>query len=266
MIRRPLEPRTRWILGAISLVVIVGAYTALAAHQKSINPSDTTIPSWPQLYEGLTQLAGIDRRTGERWIVVDSLATGTRYFAGLGLAVLSGVLSGLYMGTYTQIEALLMPPLSAFAKVVPTAAMAVFFVLVGLDLEMYVTMIVFGVAPALAISVHLAARSIPQELVDKAYTLGASHAEVVWGVVFPAILPKVLDAIRLAIGPALVYLIAAEMLVGDEGFGYRIRLLQRRLDMNVVYLYIGFLAAFGFVMDHGLRLLSAWWCPWAEDT
>lgn len=264
MIRTPLSAKASWLLGAVSLTALLLAYTWLSWSQKQVNPADTTIPSWLQLYDGLLQLSAPDPRSGERWIVIDGLATGKRLFLGLGLGVVLAVVAGVMMGTVSAIEALLLPPLSIAAKVVPTAAMAVFFVLVGLDLEMFVTMIVFGIAPSLAITVQLAARSVPRELVDKAYTLGASHFEVIWGVVFPTILPKVLDAVRLAIGPALVYLIAAEMLVGDEGFGYRIRLLQRRLDMNVVYLYIAILAAFGWSMDVALRKLKARLCPWAE--
>ena len=54
-------------------------------------------------------------------------------------------------------------------------------------------------------------REVPQELIDKSYTLGASNLEVVWCVIVRFILPKLLDAIRLQIGPAMVYLIAAEM-------------------------------------------------------
>jgi len=60
----------------------------------------------------------------------------------------------------------------------------------------------------------------------------------------------------------MVYLIAAEMVVGDEGFGYRIRLQSRLLNMGVVYPYLAMLAMFGYVMDHGLRVLQRVTCPW----
>ena len=67
---------------------------------------------------------------------------------------------------------------------------------------------------------------------------------------------------RLQIGPAMVFLIAAEMLVGDEGFGYRIRLQQKKLDMSTIFFYLAVLAAFGFVIDHLLRKIQRWLCPW----
>jgi len=92
--------------------------------------------------------------------------------------------------------------------------------------------------------------------------LGASNAEIVSAVLFPHVLPKLLDAVRLQIGPAMVYLIAAEMVVGDVGFGYRIRLQFKLLNMNVVYPYIVILGAFGFCVDSLLRRLQGYLCPW----
>ena len=262
MIRRELEPTTRTALTVASVVALLGFYTLLSYLQHVENPTDTTIPSWPQLWDGVVQMTSVNERSGERWLVVDTLATGKRLFLGLSISIVTGVLLGLYMGAYNWLDAIARPQLSFFSKIVPTAALAVFFVMVGTDLEMFVTMIVFGVMPALALSVQLEVRDVPQELIHKAYTLGATSAEVIWNVIFPTILPKVIDLIRLSIGPAMVYLLAAELLVSDEGFGYRIRLLSRRLDMQVVYPYLVLLAAFGFGLDGGLRQLQKWLCPW----
>jgi len=110
--------------------------------------------------------------------------------------------------------------------------------------------------------VYLAVKEFPDELLYKAYTLGASHMEVVWSVIFPQVLPRFLDAVRLSIGPAMVYLIAAEMVVGDVGFGYRIRLQSKLMNMSVVYPYLALLAGFGFGMDSLLRWVQRKLCPW----
>ena len=58
----------------------------------------------------------------------------------------------------------------------------------------------------------------------------------------------------------------AELHVSDEGFGYRIRLLSRRLDMMIVYPYLAILAGFGYAMDMSLRQLRGWLCPWFEES
>jgi ABC-type nitrate/sulfonate/bicarbonate transport system permease component len=63
----------------------------------------------------------------------------------------------------------------------------------------------------------------------------------------------------------MVYLIAAEMVFGDVGFGYRIRLQSKLLDMSVVYPYLALLAIFGYLMDYTLRRIELWLCPWHEQ-
>ncbi len=84
------------------------------------------------------------------------------------------------MGCFTPDRGLPLPAALALAKIPPTAALAVFFVLVGTGKNMYVAMIAFGVLPTLALTVYLAVKEFPDELQYKAYTLGASHMEVIW--------------------------------------------------------------------------------------
>ena len=257
-----LKRRTNLFLGLLSIVVLLLGYTYLSHRQHLANPDDTTIPTWRQLGEGVVTAFEVNPRSGERWVVVDSKATGARLFLGLFFGVLGAVVLGLAMGCVRAVEAFLAPPLSLLAKIPPTAALAVFFVLVGTDTNMYVAMIAFGVLPVLAQSVYLAVKEVPDELRYKASTLGASPMEILWNVILRHILPKMLDAIRLQIGPAMVYLIAAEMVVGDVGFGYRIRLQSRLLNMSVVYPYLVLLAGAGFGLDYTLRFLQRTICPW----
>ena len=265
MIRQPIAKHWALLIGVLSIVVLAGAYSYLSARQHAVNPDDRTIPSWRQLSEGAVKIAEVNPRSQERWLVVDAKATASRLFLGLLLGVSGAVLLGVAMGCFAPIEAFLCPPLALLAKLPPTAMLAVFFVLVGTDTNMFVAMIAFGVLPSLAQTVYLSVKEVPYELQYKAYTLGASHVEVIWNIIFRYILPRLLDAVRLQIGPAMVYLIAAEMVVGDVGFGYRIRLQSKLLNMDVVYPYLLILAIFGFLMDFALLRTRRSLCPWFEN-
>ncbi len=262
MIRQPISSQRRIALGVISVLVLLAAYTGISKWQHVRNPEDTTIPTWGQLADGVKKIVETNKRTEERWIVVDTEATVSRLFMGMFCGIFGAVILGLMMGCFRSVEAVFAPPLSLLAKVPPTAALAVFFVLVGTGTEMFVAMIAFGILPSLAQSVYLSVRDVPDELLYKAYTLGGSQTELIWNVIVRAIMPRVIDSVRLQIGPAMVYLIAAEMVVGDVGFGYRIRLQSRLLSMNVVYPYLALLAGFGYSMDYGLRLLQRMFYPW----
>lgn len=167
------------------------------------------------------------------------------------------------MGCYTPGEAFFKPTLAFLAKVPPTALLAIFMVLAGVEMKMFVSFISFGIFPSLAQSIyHSARKDVPDELIYKAYTLGASQAEIVWNVVAKHVLPAALESIRQIIGPALVFLIAAEMMTADVGFGYRLRLQARLLDMSVVYVYVALLGIAGFGIDAALTALRRKLCPW----
>lgn len=261
-IMRTLSTVQKLAISFASIVVVLILYTLLSYAQHQENPNDTTVPSWSQLADGVVKIVEVNQRSDERWIVVDSLATGKRFFLGMLLSVLIAFVLGIGMGRYEAMEAFFIAPLSLTAKVPPTAALAVFFVMVGTDLEMYVTMVIFGVAPTMAQAIYLEVRQIPAQVLNKAETLGASAFEVIWNVIVRQTLPQFIDAIRLQIGPALVYLIAAEMVCAGEGFGYRIRIQFKKLDMDVVYPYLLLLAVFGFLMDYALKRIQRRACPW----
>lgn len=263
MIREPLSPAVSWVIAAASIVVMVVAYTALSVRQHRINPDDKSLPGWSKLYEGAKSVVTPHHRSKEIWLYEDSKATLTRLFQGLGIGVAGALALGFLMGCWAPAEAFFSPPLTIAAKLNPIAMLAVFLAMFGTGETMFIAMITFGILPALAITTHLAIKfDVPEELIHKSYTLGASHFEIIGLVVFRQVLPKVLEGVRAQIGPALVYLVAAEMVFGDSGFGYRIRLQSRLLDMKVVYPYIAVLALFGYGLDLALRMAMNWFCPW----
>ncbi len=266
MIRQPIPRRWYWILGAASVLALAGLYTWYSHRQHIENPLDKTMPSWSQLWhDGIVRACTPDVE-GEIWLWEDVKATFLRLFAGLLVASAAGVALGLAMGCYAPVEAFFMPPLSFVAKIPPTAMLVVFLIVIDEGLGQFVGMVCFGLIPTLAQTVYASARDdVPEELLSKARTLGASQVECICDVIFKHILPKVLDAIRLLIGPAMVYIIAAEWLLADVGFGYRMKVIGRRLDMSVVFFYLAVLALAGYVMDQAMIGLRRRLCPWYTE-
>ena len=260
--RAEAHPWRRPVVGAIAIATLVAAYSVLSWRVHLENPTNTTIPTWSQLADGVEKIVRVDPIEDYRWIVVDAKATLERFGAGLAVGAIGAVILGVLMGAFWPIGDFFLPLLTFLSKIPPTAAMAVFFVLADIGMALYVSIIAFGVLPTMALAVHQSVGEVHAELIEKARTLGASRIEVVWNVLVPHVTPQILNAFLLQIGPAMVFLIPAEMLVGSEGFGYRIRLLGRRQEMNVVYSYLALLATFGFTVDYLVRQVQALACPW----
>lgn len=286
-IKQPLANKWRILCGVAGVSVLVLGYGFISYRQHVKNPHDTTLPTLSQLVDGfyrtiefpdveqenaLRKAFGqepIERtfweKVQETWLYQDSTATYGRLFKGLMWGCVLAIILGTLMGCYEWLGNFLLPPLSLLAKTPGTAMMAVFFVVVGIGEPMFITMIGFGILPTLTQSIYLSARDdLHSEQIDKAYTLGGDNEELICSVVFMQILPKIIDNVRLQIGPAMVFLIAAEMLVGEVGMGYQIRMQQRLVQMNIVYDYLLILGASGLLMDRGMILLRQKLCPWFE--
>jgi NitT/TauT family transport system permease protein len=254
----------RLLLGAAPLVVLVGLY-AYFSHQRHIeNPMDRLMPSFAQLGAGLREITSEDPRTGTIWLWTDTAASLIRLAKGMGSGVLVAVVLGVLAGIFSSFRAVCQPLTIALAKVPPLALLPIVFIFLGVEEISKVVLIALGIAPTLTNDILLAAAAVPRETVVKGYTLGASTPEVVVKVILPQILPRIFDSIRLTIGPAWIFLIAAEAISSDSGLGYRIYVVQRQLAMNVILPYVIWIAALGVALDLGLLLLSRWFYPWAH--
>ena len=144
----------------------------------------------------------------------------------------------------------------------PLALLPILFIIMGLGEASKITLIVIGTALKLVRDLTLRVQEIPREQIIKAQTLGASTWQIAMRVVVPQMLPRLIDAVRLEIGPAWLFLIAAEAIAADAGLGYRIFLVRRYLSMDVIIPYVVWITILAFVMDLALRLLQRKAFPW----
>lgn len=145
----------------------------------------------------------------------------------------------------------------------PMALLPILFIVLGLGELSKVALIVLGVAPFMMRDLALRVSELPKEQIIKAETLGASTWQIVTRVVLPQIAPRLIDAVRLSLGPAWLFLIAAEAIAATEGLGYRIFLVRRYLAMDVILPYVAWITLLAFLFDFALRRIRARAFPWA---
>jgi NitT/TauT family transport system permease protein len=146
----------------------------------------------------------------------------------------------------------------------PLAILPILFITLGLGEVAKIALIVFGVAPCIIRDVSLRAGELPKEQLIKAQTLGASSWLLSTRVILPQLWPRLIDALRLTLGSAWLFLIAAEAIASTEGLGYRIFLVRRYLAMDVILPYVIWITLLAYTMDWLLRTARARLFPWAE--
>jgi NitT/TauT family transport system permease protein len=162
--------------------------------------------------------------------------------------------------------ATLLPVVTLLSIVPPLAVLPVLFILFGVGEPGKITLIFIGGLFIITRDIYYATGKIPREQIVKALTLGASQFEVVYQVILPQIMPRLLVVVRLCLGGAWLFLIASEAIASTDGLGYRIFLVRRYLSMDVIIPYVLWITLLGLLMDTALRMIVTWKYPWYEAT
>jgi len=167
-------------------------------------------------------------------------------------------------GVIPLIRATLAPFVAALSMIPPLAILPILFIVMGLGEVAKITLIVIGITPVIIRDLALRAGELPSEQLIKAQTLGASTWQLIIRVVLPQIWPRLIDSLRLTLGSAWLFLIAAEAIASTEGLGYRIFLVRRYLAMDVILPYVVWITVLAFTMDWLLKWIRSRACPWIE--
>jgi NitT/TauT family transport system permease protein len=183
---------------------------------------------------------------------------------GFVLSSIVAVPLGLTMGTYRIAQAFL-DPLVNFIRYLPVTSFVPLFILwIGIGIEQRVSVVIFGIFFQQLVMIADAARSVPRDLVNAAYTLGTRRGDTVWHIVFPATLPNVLDVLRVTMGWAWTYLVVAELVAARSGLGYISLKAMRGFQVDVIFMAIGMIGILGLLTDQIFRVARRVVAPWAN--
>ncbi|MES2302118.1 MAG: ABC transporter permease subunit [Pseudomonadota bacterium] len=253
------------LLGSMPILVLVIGYLIAAGQRHALNPMDKILPLPGGMAKAMSALLfRPDVLSGQLVFWADTAASLQRLGLGLGIATLMALVVGLVLGVLPPVRATLGPLVTGIAVIPPIALLPILFIALGLGETAKVALIVIGIAPVMVrdIAAHVAA--LPAEQIVKAQTLGASSWQIMIRVALPQAMPRLIQTVRLALGPAWVFLISAEAIASDIGLGYRIFLVRRYLSMDVIIPYVAWIALLAILMDVTLTQVSRRAFPWAH--
>jgi NitT/TauT family transport system permease protein len=254
-------------LSMLPFILVVSVYLFYSHARLIDNPGDKLLPAPATIAATVHRFAfEEDERSGDYLFWTDTWASLQRLGAALVISALIGLALGLAIGVLPYLRATIAPFVAAISLIPPLAILPILFIAVGLGELAKVTLIVIGVAPVIVRDLAMRAAELPNEQIIKAQTLGASTWQLVVRVVLPQLWPRLIDALRLCLGSAWLFLIAAEAIASTEGLGYRIFLVRRYLAMDVILPYVAWITLLAFTMDWLLKTLRSKAFAWAEST
>ena len=182
--------------------------------------------------------------------------------AGFALAIVAGVPIGLAMGRFPTVEYLVDPYVNALYVVPRIALIPLIIIWFGLGVPAQLA-VVFGtsVFPIL-LSTYAGVRNVPEDLIETAYSFGASERQLFFNIIIPASTPFIMSGLRLGIGQAIIGMVVAQMFLGLSGIGFMLTKYGNMFETPYVFVVVFALAILGIVMTEAVKRLEQRYTLW----
>jgi NitT/TauT family transport system permease protein len=254
----PKEPIPRGLalgLGIGSFVVVLAAWSILT-YGGVIEP--LFLPSPGTVAQALYDMFAKEDFAADVWASFFRIALGFLLAAALGIPL------GIAIGSFRAVQAFFEPLIAAVRYMPASAFIPLFIIWFGIGQSEKMAVIWFGVFFPLTLMIADVSANVPKELVNIAYTLGASRWQVFRRVLLPACWPGVIDNLRIGLGWAWTYLIVAELVAASTGIGHVILQSSRFLQTEKIIGGILTIGVLGLLSDAAFRLLYRALFPYAE--
>ncbi|MFA5934451.1 MAG: ABC transporter permease subunit [Candidatus Paceibacterota bacterium] len=212
------------------------------------------MPSISQMYHEVVNYVTVpDKRSGKVLFIEDTKASLTRLGLGVSISAVFGYVLGILMGLYPGFRSLFNTIITTLSNINPLMMLVIILVALGIGELSKIFLIVFGIGIPLTRSIEEAVEKIPQELIVKQETLGASQLGIIYRLIMPQMLPRLIDLVRMSLGAAWIFVIAAEAIASTSGLGYRVFLQQRYMNMSLIIPIVIFITIVAFSSDWILK-------------
>ena len=254
-IRQGFPTWLKLLLTIVSLVIPLAIWSFLS-YNEFVNPQFLPTPT-------AVLRAGFEMFTSEN-LILDIVASFGRVFAGFLVAAIVGIPLGIAIGTFYSMESLF-GSIVGVVRYMPIAAFMPLIVLwAGLGELSKILIIFLGIVFYNATMIADAVKFIPNEMLNAAYTLGANRFHLVFRVIFPAVIPSIIDTLRVNVAGAWNFLVISELIAAQNGLGFKIIYSQRFLNTDKVLFCIVVIGIIGLLLDYRFKLFAKLALPWVE--
>lgn len=210
-------------------------------------------------------LEAFGRLWGTRELLKDTVASLWRVGVGFLLAVFLSIPVGVLMGSFASIRALL-EPLFGLMRYMPAPAFIPLLILyLGIGEGPKITLIFIGVFFFNALMVMDTVKFVSKDLIEATYTLGGNRVQTLLQVIFPYVLPGIIDACRINLAAAWQLVIVSELIAATEGLGRRISVAGRFLRTDEIFVGLIVIGVIGLAFDLLFQYVLRVSCKWASQ-
>ena len=178
-----------------------------------------------------------------------------RVWIAFAIATAMAIPIGMLMSSYRPVGAALEPMID-FIRYLPVPALVPLSIIwFGVGENTKIFLLWLGTFFQLVLLVADDMRRVPNEYFEIARTVGANQRQLLTDVAFRAMLPNLVDSLRVTLGWCWTYLIIAEIVAADRGLGFVIWTARRYMKTPEVMAGVVAIGIIGLITDQLLRLL-----------
>lgn len=221
------------------------------------NVDPTFLPSPGKVLEAFGRL------WNTRELLKDTVASLWRVGVGFLFALVFSIPIGVLMGSFPSIRALLEPMFGLMRYMPAPAFIPLLILYLGIGEEPKIMLIFIGVFFFNSLMVMDTVKFVPKDLIEATYMLGGNRWEILTQVIFPHVLPGILDASRINLAAAWQLVIVSELIAATEGLGRRISVAGRFLRTEEIFVGLIVIGAIGLAFDLLFQYLLRVSCKWS---
>jgi ABC-type nitrate/sulfonate/bicarbonate transport system permease component len=254
----PLTAGTQRGYGASSVVSVLVIWAVISG-LALVGPNKLPAP-W-EVIEAFGYLAWDG--TNDRSLLLTATLWSVRRIALAGVLVLAiGIPIGVLMGASPHVNAVLSPLVDPFRSAPVVALLPIMVMWFGIGESMKVVFLFIGAVVYLIPMVRDAVQAVPQAFWISARDLGATPWEAVRSAVLPMAMPRIADAVIIAVSVMWTYITVAEYVNAREGLGQLIQNARRFSAMDQVFAGIIVIVALALLTYQLMRYLKRRLFPW----
>lgn len=193
-------------------------------------------------------------------------ATTARVFVGLAMASVLAIGMGVLIRYYHFFDKLVLPTITLLSPVSPIAWLPVAIFLFGIGNAPAIFMVVVALFFHMVLATVAQIDGVSPNFINVARTMGASKRQIYGRVIVPAILPGMLQVLRLNLFGAWMVVLVAESTGVGYGMGQVIMLARNTFNPSLVFFTIAVIGVLGFAFDWLLRQAQRRILYWLPDT
>jgi sulfonate transport system permease protein len=177
------------------------------------------------------------------------VASLTRVVKGFAFGALAGLVVGILLGLYKNLNRAMVAVIGILRPIPPIALIPFFILWLGIGETSKITIIAIGSFWPVLLNTMQGIQEADEKLLQVAQVLRKNRVVAFVKIILPSAVPSIFTGLRLGISQAWTCVVTAEMIAASAGVGFMIQYARELVQPDMLFLGIITIGVIGIIID-----------------